>query len=194
MGNITTLVRDISIHMSDALTTAGFDDFADGYILLGKKYLAFNTTPPKVVFVPVGSVFGAKDVYNKSNLAGYPSAEIDLQNQLKSLATDTLLFDVYFWCDGYHNDFDITKSYVHQLYRSCYSLINGAFKFTSGTFEDQKPGQGNNIRLGHQFKLRLEINSPVVDQLLEYAPSDVSDDISTLFTFMDGYQMCCCCF
>lgn len=147
----------------------------DGRILTGRQHVFEASFAPRIVFVPVSSKWGPKSVYNRSNVQGAPSAEQLRQNQIRSLRTETTVFETHVWGvasppDPEGGDFDATQILYHQLVRSLHLLAPGNYNITDGIFADQQASGSQLIRAGHEFVFEVTFDTPVLDRLLPYAP------------------------
>lgn len=176
------LVALISVHLVAALSEGGYPALTDGAILLGRQYVAEGSAPPRVVFVPMGASFSAKDVYSNT---GLPSAA---QTANPSLATDTINFEVHCWGASLNqnpeDDFDYTEVLYQQVIRSVSQLARGSCMFTNGTYTSSKANAGQMIRDGYEFVFNVQLQRPITERVLpfERAPDDVAPQITDTFT------------
>jgi len=147
----------------------------DGRILMGRQHVKERSSAPRIVFIPVRSKWGPKSVYNRSQVQGYPSAEVRLQNQIRSLRTETTDFEVHVWGvaippDPEGGDFDATQVLYQQVIRTLHHLAMGNYNITDGTFTDQQPSGTQLVKTGHEFVFGVTFDTPILDILLPYAP------------------------
>lgn len=193
MPGIVALVSAISDNVVAALSTAGYPALTDGKVLLGAQHVYEQSSPPRVVFIPRGSKFQPKAVYNRSNVSGFPSDEWQLQLLERSIGTDAITFEVHVWgaatTPDPDNDFDSTQILAHQVIRSIHDLIPGSYTLSDGIWADQRPSQGQLVKFGHEYVFGLTVGTPILGELdaaphtagaptgypvLTYAPSDVT--------------------
>ena len=182
---ISGLWTAVYTELADILATAGYPPLTGGKIYLGRQHVFEASSPPRIVAVPRRSKFSGRDVYNASVVSGYPSAEVRLQNQVRSVATDSVLFEVHVWgCQWAGSplapspdpdyDFDWTMLLYQQLIRSIHNLAEGSYALSDGDWPDQTP-QGSQLdRLGHEYVFGVTFLTPVLDALLPFAPSAVT--------------------
>jgi hypothetical protein len=81
---IPQLVTAISNDVVAKLAAAGYPPLIDGQIVLGRVHVAENTSAPRIVFVPKGSVFGPKDPASRSAIssssAGFGVRRVELSS------------------------------------------------------------------------------------------------------------------
>ena len=144
-----------------------------GRILLGVKKEADASAPPRIVMSPIGSAYDSKRV-----TSGFlTNAELALQRQARSLATDQVMFRVYCWGgNGVDDevDFDLTQVLADQVIQSVQVIASGCAEPKAGTWADQSSRSAQATRLGHVFVFTLAIDRPVLDVLLPYAPSNLA--------------------
>lgn len=178
------LVALISTHVVAALLEGGYPALTDGAILLGRQYVAEASAPPRIVFVPMGASFSAKDIYSNT---GLPSAS---QTANPSLATDTINFEVHCWGASLNqnpeDDFDYTEVLYQQVIRSVSTIARGSCAFTNGTYTNSKANAGQMVRDGDEFVFGVTLQRPITSRVLpfERAPSDVVPGITDTFNSM----------
>lgn len=142
----------------------------DGGILIGRQWLASQSAPPRIVFVPTRSRFDM----------GRDSYGVDVQAKRsqwlqRSIGSEFVHFDVHVWGaatppDPNGGDFDATQVLYQALYQSLWDIAQSSFTMTEGTWVDQAPGESQLQKLGHEFVFDLEIGTPILDVELEYVP------------------------
>lgn len=174
-------------YVSGGTATAAF---TDGRILLGREHIYEQSAPPRVVFVPTVGKFAGKDVYNASLTAGYPSAEVRRQNQLRSIRAEHTLFEVHVWGAAVTpdpaDDFDATQVLYHQVIRTAQVIAAGTYELSDGRWMDQDANASQLVKSGHEFVFGLALGTPVLDRLIPYAPSNVAPDPTTQMSPFDG--------
>lgn len=191
MPGIKGLVSLISDNVVANLALAGYPALTEGKILLGRQYQAEQSSPPRIVFIPTGSAFSMKDVYNSSRGTAYTAEQL-AQNLNPSIQTDSITFEVRCWGVSPNqdpdDDFDYTQALYQQVIRSVDELTRGSFACGSGTWTDSKEGAGQLNRDGREFVFGLTFSTPVlrwVDPLVG-APTDVTLSETDTFIRPDG--------
>ncbi len=157
---------------SGAYTSGGTvsQAFVDGRILLGRQHIAENSSPPRVVFVPLSSTFGPRSVSSRSNVAGNMSAEQLYASQARSLATEKVTFEVHVWGLATSGDddanFDATQVLYQQVIRTANLIATGRVGLGSGRWVEAESGASQVVRLGRGYVFELELETPVLDKLL----------------------------
>lgn len=157
--------------------------FVDGRILLGRQHVFEQSSPPRVVFVPRRSNFGPKDVFNRSQVSGFPSAEMTRQIRQRSLRTDQVAFEVHVWGASVPPDpdqnFDFAQVLYQQVIRSAHLLNPGNYELQDGTWADQDEGETQLVVDGHHFVFGLALGTPVLGQLLSLVPTPINPVATT---------------
>jgi len=187
MPGIGYLVESISNDVSTALAAAGYPPLTDGKILIGQQHIQEYSSPPKIVMVPKGSTFYERDFYSRSQVEGYPSAEILLQWAQRAIHQDWVRFDVHCWGvadppDPEGGDFDATQVLYQAVIQSLHRLALGSYKLGPGTWVDQNENVAQLQKLGHWFMFSVELFTPVLDQLLSYVPSGTIGSATVEYT------------
>lgn len=194
MPGIVALVAAISADVVAKLAAAGYPALTDGEILLGRQEQFAQSAPPRIIFTPARSSFPAKDVYNRSllSLMNPYSTEALAQIAQRAIRSDNLTFEVRCWGSADPpdpaNDFDITQAYYQQVIASVHSLCPGAFSVENGTWTDSTYTSAQLFRDGREFVFGLTFYTPVLDQLLEFAPSNVAPNPTTELVLESGAQ------
>lgn len=160
------IVALISAHVVASLLEAGYPALTDGAILLGRQYVAEGSAPPRIVFVPMGAAFSAKDTYSGT---GLPSAA---QTANPSLATDTINFEVHCWGAALDqnpdDDFDFTEVLYQQVIRSTSIIARGSCTFGNGTYTNSRVNAGQMVRDGDEFVFNLSLQRPITSRVLPF--------------------------
>jgi hypothetical protein len=165
LWGMKTAVGIISEHVVNELRIAGHADLVDGAIAFGAKAAASRKSPPRIVFVPVGSTFYGSDY--GTDIFG----EGRVRPVVQSLATDNFAFDVHVWGsaeppDPDGGDLDDARYLIHQVVRVCLRIADVAVKPIRVTY-DPDPAS----TLGQHATLRLEMATPVVEARQMYVPA-----------------------
>lgn len=166
MAGIVGLITFLSSDVSMRLAAAGYPPLVDGRILLGRQHVEEQSAPPRIVFVPMGSSYGPKDAVGNPTPAR--AAERRAQIAQRSRMTDLQRFEIHCWgvtaaAPDPDFDFDATQFLVHTLIGSIQDNIRGTYTMIGGTWADQQPGAAQLQKLGHDFVLTIDIQTPVLD-------------------------------
>lgn len=183
MGPIENIVNQISAKVVTLLADGGYPALVDGKILIGKEHQYEQTRPPRIMFTLTGSQFDAKWVASRSGSLN--ASERRIQNQQRSLMTDSIEFEVRCWGIQQTSvdtlgDLEVTRALYHAVLIACRLLLpgnhhlDGSGKWTEADFSGTQL-----IRAGREFVFNLAIDCPVLDTLLPYAPSNVTAKLLT---------------
>src|SRR5260221_11083174 len=95
MGAIAQIMAAISDDVGASLGAAGFPPLVAGKILVGPASIFEQTSPSRIIFVPTGSTFSMRDIYNRSNAAG--AEERKRQNAMRAIPQEAMRFEVRCW-------------------------------------------------------------------------------------------------
>jgi hypothetical protein len=185
MPTISGLISAISGSVVARMAAAGLPPLNQGRILLGRVHQAENAAPPQIVFIPMRSRFGPRDTSQNQQVASF--TERQRQIQQRAVHTDTVFFEVRVWgaatpSDPDGGDFDITQAIYQLLILVIRESITGQYTLEEGgVWEDQSLGAGQLQKYGHQFVFTVGINTPVLDDLLPFAPSTTSTGVVVEF-------------
>ena len=196
MPGIVAIVNAISTDVVAALAAAGYpalntlQDGSAGKILLGRQRQFEQGSPNRIIFIPIGSDFTAKSPANPSP-ASTPNtynAEALRQNQQRSIRSDNVAFEVRVWGVGANPDdsFDVTQAYYHQVIISVHKLTAGAYELAAGKWTDSSLQSSQMIVDGREFVFGIKFSTPVLGELLTYAPPAVVPDIVDTLTAQPG--------
>lgn len=196
MPGIITLINSINYDVNTSLINSGYPALTDGYIaLVGRQHIFEQSSPNRIVWIPISSKFGPKSVYNRSNVSGFPSNEILSQNQQRSIASEIITLEIHCWGQDIppnpDTDFDITQAIYQQIIMSTHLLTAGSYTLLDGKWIDQVANASQLYKAGHEFVFGLQIATPILDKLLEYAPIDVSASTSTAMIIGSSLELGC---
>lgn len=196
MPGIVAIVTAISTDVVTALAAAGYpvlnplQDGSAGKILLGRQRQFEQAAPNRIIFVPMGSSFGPKGPASASVVAANQaySPEALAQIRQRSILTEFLNFEVRVWGNGtdVDNSFDLTQTYYQQVIRSVHNLCAGVYEATPGIWTDSRIQSSQLVVDGKEFVFGLKFATPVLDVLLQFAPSGVVPDITDTLTAQPG--------
>lgn len=178
MPGIVALRNALSSDVVASLAAASYPPLTDGQILLGRQYQMELSAPPRIIFIPTKSAFPAKDVYNRSPIAGNTAEQL-IQNKNPSILSDNISFEVRCWGVSTDNnpdtDFDMTQALYQQVIRTCDKLARGTYLVSGGDWTDAKYTAGQLIRDGREFVFTLTFGTPILQFLLPLlsSPNDV---------------------
>lgn len=160
----------------------------DGRILLGREHIAEQSSPPRIVFIPVRSKFGAKSVSGHRQVA--PSAERQRQLQQRSIATEKVVFEIHAWGQATPPDpdldFDATQVLYQQVIQSVHLLTAGAYELVDGAWSDQVATATQLLKAGHEHVFGIAIATPVMDAAQPFVPAGTSAVQTTQLQPADG--------
>lgn len=193
MPGIVQIVSAISTQVVAALAAASYAPLTDGKILLGRKYQSEETTPPRIIFIPMKSKFGPKSVSNASTIAGNQpySAEARAQIRQRAIATEFVNFEVRCWgvapgASDEDADMDFTQALYHAVILSTHLIAAGSFTIDGGDWVDARQGTTQHVHLGREFVFGLTFATPVLDELLLNAPTLVAPNLTNTMTLPSG--------
>ncbi len=183
-GVITTIVNAISNDVVAGLATLGLPALSDGKILLGSANVAVQGAPPRIVFEPVSSRFGAADKSVAATMATLVrpyTYDPDLLAvlQARTLATEFVKFRVHVWgisnpTPGSPQDPGADLDAVDSLKRVV--LLSLARLGPSITVEDScvwansaRPQDAALVVTGWYLNFLAEIATPVTDYPIQFA-------------------------
>lgn len=178
MAGFEDIIAAISTDVVSSLATAGYPALTTalgasaGAILVGRQAQADETAPPRILFVPMQSSFGAKDIYNQSPAAGLRSASHRLQTQQRAILSERITFEVRCWGvagGGYATDFGATWALYRQVIAStwlvCGPFTTNGISAENGTWVDSNYGESQFVVRGREFVFGLTFPMPVLDSI-----------------------------
>lgn len=163
MGSVVQLVQLISDAVVSDLSTGGqlslslLPDGSAGKILLGKQHDYEHTDAPRIIFTPMGSEFGPRDI--AAPVPQRPMTE-------RVIGTDSTTFQVRCWGRGVNDaygstspdaDYDATRSLYQSILSMVHITCSGCYEFGKGTWTDD----AKNIRRGREFVFELTLATPI---------------------------------
>lgn len=181
---ITSLIADIYTDLAASLSAGGYPPLVDGKLLIGRQFIFEQSAPPRIVFVPIQSTWGPKSASSAAKISGAPSNEMRTIWQLQSYATEIVQFEVHVWGRdpagrGPDFDFDATQYLYQALIRSIHLLCAGVYELSAGRWADQAASATQLVKAGHEFVLPVAFKTPLLRDILPFAPSDVSPTLTT---------------
>ncbi len=185
MGTLATIIAALSEDVVAALAAASYPPLTPdasgnaGAILVGTAALYEQTSPPRIIFEPVGSKFSTAEYSSASASLG--TTERKHQGAMRTIAAEDVMFNVRCWGAADTglpvDDYDVTRALYHSVRASLQKLMPGAFEIEEGG----KYTVGGDInRSGREFVFGVTFFTPVLSSLLpydrtrSYAPSDVT--------------------
>lgn len=190
MGAIKTIIQDISDDVVAALAAASYPPLTpysngtEGNIRVGTEANSENTSPPRIIFEPMGSTFTPPEYFSAST--SLATTERRNQKAFRPIFSDALKFKVRCWgaspIADQADDYDVTRALYHQVLASCQKVLKRSFSVSSGEFTDN----GNVNRKGREFVFELVIYTPILDALAPYAlanntPAELSVEREKLY-------------
>ncbi len=176
-GALATLIDAISDDVVAALSAAGYPPLTRdasgnaGAILVGTEALYEQSAPPRIIFEPIGSKFGAAEWSSAS--AERHTLERQNQIALRTIAAEDVQFNVRCWGaagTGFPvDDYDVTRALYHQVRASLHKLMPGAYAIEEG---GKYTVSSNVNRDGREFVFGVTFLTPVLDALAPYSLSN----------------------
>lgn len=176
MAVLTAIMSALSGDIVARVAAAGLPPLTDGKVLLGRQRVLENSAPPRVVFIPMASKFGPKSASNQSDSStvSNPNAEQLAQWAQRSIMTDKIIFEVQVWGQASPPDsdldFDATQNLYDIVIQSVYAMSVGRSTIIDGRWVDQAVSETQVDKSGHVYVFGVEIETPVLDNLLGYLP------------------------
>lgn len=181
----------VAVGGTGAYTSGGTISFAltDGKILIGKQHVAEASRPPRVVFVPEGSIFGPQSVANQWTTAS--ALERQTQYAQRAIGSDKTKFRIHVWNANTPTpdpdlDWDATRMLYQAVYASIYKATVGSHKFLQGAWTDSTNAGPSVMNYGREFVFYLELDTPVTDVLLPLQPSGTVAHTTDTMQSFDG--------
>jgi hypothetical protein len=174
MPAFRNLIALVSANVVTGLAAAGYPALVDGAILIGGQHVYEHSSAPRIVFVPAASTFGVRDPASPSRVSGADIAEQQAQWLQHPIASEMITFEVHCWgaatTGNPDDDYDVTQALYQQILMSLHLLCEGCYrilpgKWTSGTAQGTQLG-----KLGQEFVFGVEFSTPVLGELLAFAP------------------------
>ena len=171
MGTIATIIGAISDDVVASLAAAAYPPLTPdasgtpGAILVGTAAQFEQASPPRIIFEPLGSIFGAAEYSSASN--NLHTDERKHQNALRTIATDTVEFRVRCWGAGASpvDDYDVTRALYMAVRASVHRLLPGAYAVEA---RGKYTVSSNITQDGREFVFNLQIFTPILLSLLPY--------------------------
>lgn len=184
MPGIKAIVDAISADVVARLADANYPALSEGRILFGSEQVPTESAPPRIIFVPLRSVFLARDPTTAAVLSANrkysPEAQAQITNH--TIGTDALVFQVRCW--GMNpdrsnpetvraDDYDFTQVLYQAVLQSMQRLMPGnpVVPGNGGAWTDAKvPGDQSDI-LGREFVFETNpIPTPILSELIGFVP------------------------
>lgn len=167
MPGIKQIISILSDDVRADLIAAGYPDLVDGKILLGKHHQYEQSSPPRIIFIPLTSSFPAKDL---ADAFGRASAQYNAMANNQSELTEKIKFEVRCWGagDDQDDDFDLTQALYQQVIRSCIRLTRGVVNFSGGKWTNAQVTSTQLVRDGLEFVFAAEFDTPILSMITPY--------------------------
>ena len=175
MGQLASIVGAISDEVVSRLAAKGYPPLVDGRILYGRSEQFGSSAPPRIIFTWMGSTYSTRDYYSPEQQPF--GTERKAQYAAKPIAQDAVEFEVRCWGRGdgsQIDDDDMTRTLAHAVIVSVQSLapgsrvVDGSGRVTTATF-----AASQQARAGSELVFGVTLLTPVLRDILPYAPSDV---------------------
>lgn len=155
-----------------------------GKIFLGRQWDRQNQASPRIIMIPVGHDFSARDHYATATTP-FPTDPQRVALSELSVLTVRNIFEVRVWGASSPPDpdtnFTITEILRDQVIRTADRLTRGNYTCKSGVWDDQKVASSADMKLGHLDIFQLTIDAPVTANLTPFAPNGVGATIGVYF-------------
>ncbi len=186
-----TVVTSTSFALNNSVgngsyTSGGTADVAivGGKILLGRQWDRQNQASPRIIMIPIGGDFPARDHYATATIP-YPTDPQHVALSELSVLTNRNIFEVRIWGAASPPDpdtnFTVTEILRDQVIRTADRLTRGNYTCKSGKWEDQTIAASADMKLGHLYSFQLTIDAPVTANLTPFAPNGVGATIGVYF-------------
>ena len=175
---ITDITAAIYARLAQILVDDSLPPLVDGKIVLGRNRLLENSAPPRIIMIPVRSIFSAQDETASTEELGQRAAWLG-----RSLVTDAQHFEVIAWAADAvpdpERDFNATEKLYKRFIRAVHQLTHGAYALADGEWLDQRPEYTQLVKLGHLFQFGVAFETPVQDDDLAFVPDGTTGDTTT---------------
>jgi hypothetical protein len=182
-GKMIALVNAISDEVVAQLEDKGWPELRrlpngdEGRIIISDFHKLDLFMPPRIVFLPARSKFGARDttrgpVKVANNRSGYDEQSRAVIGN-PALGSERLTFDVRCWgiatdieSDDWEGaaDFEYTQVLYHALLAACETLVTGCYEAEPGNWAVISHGK----RVGREFQFGLNFGIPVLKEIQRY--------------------------
>ncbi len=146
------VVEAISVDLVARLERNNHGPLIDGGVAFGFERLALEQAPPRIVVVPMGGPYSAKDVPITSRAA----------NLARAVRTRAGGGEVHVWGDGPDNGYDDAEYLADQFVVTCQALFPNNFDLGRGDWNRKTP---LNVA-GREYVFTFSVPLPVVDTAL----------------------------
>lgn len=182
---ITDIAAAIYAQLAPILAAEGQPPLVDGKIVLGRQRLLEQSAPPRIIMIPVRSVFTGQDESASTIPLGQLEAWL-----ARSLMTDAQHFEVVVWAAASppdpDQDFNATEKLYKLFLRAVHQISHGSFALTDGEWLDQRADATQLVKLGHQFSFGVAFQTPVQDDSLAFVPTGTAGTTTTELQPADG--------
>lgn len=190
---IVALVSAISDAVVASLEEAELPELSEGKILLGRQHQYGEAMPPRIIFIPLGSKFGPRNITSAApvatNLSG-PDAERLAMLHQPAIGTEKVRFEVRCWGqsedEDADEDFDCTQTLYRKVVLCVHKLCLGVYDLGDLTWTDSQIANPQHVRAGREAVFTLTIDTPVLDDTIGTAPSNTRPVPTTHMTSADG--------
>ena len=183
------LTNAVSAEVVTRLAAAGYPpltpeiDGSAGKILLGSSFPAEFSSPPRVIFVPQPSKIEgpSRSVMGRADM---PAPEKAAMLSTRAIARMWKNFRCYCWGCNFSDqvtpapdpalDYDAAQALSEIVWQSCQAIAAGAWRGDGSVLIDGTGGTPTLVRLGRVFMFDIQLDTPVLDTALAFAPSGVT--------------------
>lgn len=173
LWGLTPTIGWLSDILVSELKEAGFPALVDGGIVFGKAHLNARKAPPSIVATWENS--GATGMIYGKEIAPSGVVLVPGQPVLNSLASDLVRLNFHCWAaadavsEDEHVHADAVRFLAHQLWRVIHRGCEGAYRCLG-----IEPAEMPASTLGYRCVLKVELSTPVVDNLIGYLPTGIA--------------------
>ena len=182
----SALVSAISAEVVRVMAAAGYPaltpeiDGSTPGILIGPQFPAELSTPPRIIFIPKEWPFSnERSVVNRTKGGTLQEQE----TSQRAIGRQWKMYEVRCWGCNYSDqatpapdpilDYDAAQALCAAVWLACQNIAPGQWRSTAGRIMSNQEAGLNLVNLGKVFAFDLALDTPALDILLPFAPSDV---------------------
>ena len=158
----------------------------DGRILKGREFVAEESFPPKIVFVPASLVDEPSGGGGAMNASAFADGEHEREQVQRSIRTQLHTWEVHCWGPAPGGAFGPTLALSEAVKRAAHK--RGAAFWTSGRtdWRDQHQDAEQRVKAGHWLTFSLGLRFPLTLEAVELAASDLAPLLTLSLVADDG--------
>ncbi len=159
--------------------------FVEGAILVGREHVSENSSPPRIVMIPMAVQDEAPTGFSAMTAAAFAEGERDRQRISPPIRTDLLWWEVHVWGGGGVR-FGPTLALAQAVKRAAHLRGNGSYEIGRGDWLDQHPDAPQRLKVGRNFAFQLGLRTPITRAAVELAPADIEPDLTMYLRHAEG--------